>query len=74
MTCPVCGGKTKVDETCTDGEQIYRRRECKECGYTFHTTEAESTSDGFYRTMREKHPQYNRAWKRTRLQATLERI
>lgn len=67
MTCPVCGGKTKVDETCTDGEEIYRRRACKECGHIFYTTEAESTSDDFYRTMREIHPQYNRAWRRTQL-------
>lgn len=67
MTCPICGGKTKVDETVSNTEEIYRRRECKECGYTFYTTEAESTSDGFYQTMREKHPQYNRAWRRTKL-------
>lgn len=71
MTCPVCGGKTKVDETCTDGEQIYRRRVCKECGYIFYTTETESTSDDFYRTMCEIHPRshkaQNRAWRRIQL-------
>lgn len=67
MTCPVCGGKTKVEKICSNTEEIYRRRSCQECGYTFYTTEAESTSDGFYKTMCEKHPSYKRPWKRARL-------
>lgn len=74
MTCPVCGGKSKVEKSCSDTETIYRRRSCQECGYVFYTTESESTSDGFYKTMLENHPSYKRPYKRARLSVTAERI
>ena len=67
MTCPVCGGKTKVDRQCSNTEEIYRRRACKECGFTFYTTEAESNSDGFFSTLCDKHPSYKRPWKKIHL-------
>ena len=74
MTCPFCGGKSKIEKTCSNTEEIYRRRSCLECGYVFYTTETESTSDEFYKTMLEKHPSYTRPYKKARLGATVERI
>lgn len=42
MTCPVCGGETKVTDTRhPDCETVKRRRECLECGHRFTTTETE---------------------------------
>lgn len=42
MTCPVCGGKTRVLDSRSDCEGVYRRRKCVECGYSLYTTEYES--------------------------------
>lgn len=42
MTCPVCRGKTRVLDTRSDYDAVYRRRKCKECGYTMTTTEYEN--------------------------------
>jgi len=42
MTCPVCGEKTTVFDSASDGECVYRERKCIECGYKFITTETES--------------------------------
>lgn len=43
MTCPVCGGKTKViDSRCYDSESVWRRRECLECNHRFTTIELET--------------------------------
>ena len=39
MTCPICGGKTKVLETRADTDCIRRRRECIQCHLTFITIE-----------------------------------
>ena len=42
MTCPVCGGKTKVTDTSyPDCESVRRRRKCVDCGYKFNTIEYE---------------------------------
>ena len=42
MTCPVCGEETRVvDSRKPDCETVWRRRECKECGYRFETEERE---------------------------------
>lgn len=42
MTCPVCGGNTRVVDTRhPDCETVWRRRECTECGYRFNTEEQE---------------------------------
>ena len=45
MDCPVCCGRTAVLHTDSDGETVTRRRECKECGFRFNTTE---TDDDLY--------------------------
>ena len=39
MTCPVCGGATKVTDSRSDGETVRRRRECVNCGERFTTRE-----------------------------------
>ena len=41
MTCPVCGGATKVIDSRPEVDNVHRRRECKECGYKFSTVEIE---------------------------------
>ena len=41
MTCPECGGKTKVVDIVhnPDAYEDYRKRVCKDCDYTFYTIE-----------------------------------
>lgn len=39
MTCPVCGGKTKVVDVTTTGDCNFRRRKCVECNYICLTKE-----------------------------------
>lgn len=41
MTCPVCGGRTKITNSRGDVESVRRRRECRECGHRFTTMEME---------------------------------
>lgn len=41
MTCPVCGGKTEVRDSCAEVDVIYRKRRCVECRHTFETEETE---------------------------------
>lgn len=41
MTCPVCGGATKMPRTLGECDAVYRVRKCVECNYTFYTTELE---------------------------------
>ena len=42
MTCPVCGGKTQVYDSRTPyGDEVWRRRQCVDCGYKFTTVEHE---------------------------------
>lgn len=44
MTCPICGGKTKVvDSRKTDVDKVWRRRECVDCKHRFNTEEYEVT-------------------------------
>ena len=54
MTCPVCGGRTKVANICSDVDVNYRRRECNECGYGFYTEEAECKLEEPIHVMRYK--------------------
>lgn len=42
MTCPVCGGSSKVMATRSDCDGVYRRRRCNECNHIFYTTETDS--------------------------------
>lgn len=41
MTCPVCGGSTKVTYTYTNEDNIVRVRKCEICGYRFRTIETD---------------------------------
>ena len=49
MTCPICGGKTRVVGVRSDCDAIYRRRKCSECDRTIYTVENETD----YTVMRE---------------------
>lgn len=42
MTCPVCGGQTRITDSRSDGETVRRRRECRECGHRFTTREIDN--------------------------------
>lgn len=41
MECPKCAGPVRVKDNChvTNTNRIFRKRECKNCGYIFHTIE-----------------------------------
>lgn len=51
MTCPECGGITKVIYTRDNNDHIDRWRKCQECGYGFHTIE---TDEDMYRRLKVK--------------------
>jgi len=40
MKCPKCGGRTAVIDSRPRKNQIFRRRECLECGFRFNTWES----------------------------------
>ena len=54
MTCPVCGGKTRVMDSRSDCEGVYRRRKCKECGYALYTSEIETDGEELKEIEREE--------------------
>lgn len=39
MTCPVCGGNTRIVDSRNKDDHKKRRRVCQECGYKFNTIE-----------------------------------
>lgn len=41
MTCPICGGETKVIDSKVEPDCIRRKRICLDCKYNFTTTEIE---------------------------------
>lgn len=41
MTCPTCGGKTKVADTGTYIDCIFRKRICLSCKKVFYTIETD---------------------------------
>lgn len=41
MTCPVCGGVTRITDSRGNVESVRRRRQCQECGHRFTTIEVE---------------------------------
>ena len=47
MTCPVCGGKTKVVDVVTIVDCNYRRRKCVNCKYICKTIEIECNDDEY---------------------------
>ena len=41
MTCPNCGGDTKVIDSRSNIDHVIRRRKCRECGHCFYTIETD---------------------------------
>ena len=41
MTCPICGGETKVVDSRSELDCVHRRRVCAKCKYSFTTSEIE---------------------------------
>lgn len=39
MTCPICGGKTKVVESKSYHDHMIRFRKCQKCRFRFRTIE-----------------------------------
>jgi transcriptional repressor NrdR len=39
MTCPICGGDTKVIDSRSQEDSVWRRRKCVDCKERFSTTE-----------------------------------
>lgn len=61
MTCPVCGGKTRVVDVVSDPDCVYRKRKCPKCGYRFFTNEIETgekAPEGFYKRRIEGSNEY----------------
>ncbi len=44
MDCPRCKGSTRVIKTTKYETVVSRGRECKECGFIFHTNEESSSN------------------------------
>lgn len=65
MNCPKCGGKTQIPGTRSDGEKVYRKRKCIECGHVFYTEEQLTANSYGYKFvyneyMRGKHAEYRK--------------
>lgn len=41
MTCPICGGKTKIIDSRSEPDYVRRKRICLNCKYSFTTSEIE---------------------------------
>ena len=56
MHCPKCKGDTAVTNTLhnDDLNEVYRRRKCKDCGYSFYTVEEEKEVKGAFRIILSK--------------------
>lgn len=39
MFCELCGDKTKVVDSASDGSMVVRKRKCKVCSHIFYTQE-----------------------------------
>lgn len=53
MTCPVCGGDTKIVDSRKKDDHVMRFRKCKDCGHKFPTVEMDE--DIFTRQKEAKH-------------------
>lgn len=49
MLCPECDSKLKVYDTSDAGDEVYRLRECPECGHRLYTVEFEVQPDKKFR-------------------------
>lgn len=59
MLCPICCGKTVVEETRCDCESVHRKRRCEDCKHLFYTAEYEINDSGEeYRRVRKER--YNK--------------
>jgi transcriptional regulator NrdR family protein len=45
MTCPECGGKSKVVNTAKDVDEVVRLRRCTVCNHPFYTAERDIDPD-----------------------------
>ena len=64
MECPECEGKTKVRDTRSFAGAVYRKRVCKECGFSFYTEELETTDTRLLKDMWKFQRQKNREAKK----------
>ena len=50
MTCPKCGGKTRVRDVVQDStdHKTYRQRTCSSCGRVFYTAEIETENNSSF--------------------------
>lgn len=52
MICPLCGGKTKIDESQAYIDHVVRFRKCQKCRFRFKTLEMDD--DLYYNLRKEK--------------------
>lgn len=52
MTCPICGGKTRIDESHAYTDHVTRFRKCQKCKFRFKTLEMDD--DLYYNLRKEK--------------------
>jgi len=57
MTCPLCGGRTLVEGSRAECDQVVRQRRCTECYHIFYTSETEQrkSKEDYYRIAHEKY-------------------
>ena len=41
VTCPICGGTSRVNRSLQDESEVVRRRRCLSCGTVFYTVETD---------------------------------
>ena len=70
MKCPECGNKMGVEGTRTSpGNNVYRRRACQNCGYSFFTVEQMIEDTPRFRELWNKiKPQVDNSRKKERLE------
>lgn len=60
MTCPICGGVSKVYDSISDCEAVYRKRKCLECNHIWFTDEYESDGECFKEYASDRRSKYKR--------------
>ncbi|MBE7039124.1 MAG: hypothetical protein E7398_00165 [Ruminococcaceae bacterium] len=58
MTCPVCGGNSKVCDSISDCEAVYRKRRCLECNHVWFTDEYESHGRDYKKYASDRRQKY----------------
>ena len=54
MTCPICGGETKVIDSRSEPDCVHRKRVCVECKHSFTTSEIEDDLPNDLRRLKSK--------------------